>query len=249
MKSRTIAFLIHVSLSIVVAVLALLVVFLAWYPAPLNDAIDVTPIFLMLLTVDVFIGPVITFIIYKPQKKTLTVDLLIVVALQITALSYGLYTIYQGRPAFVVFSKDRFEIVRTLDVDPDSLKKALADGNQLASASWLGPQWIASTPPLDNQRRNEILFSSSLGGPDWPQLPELYAPLLEMKSELIEKAKHLDELRAIHNHAHEIEESLKKYDDDYVKWLPLLGISKNMIVLINGHSAEIIKVIDINPWP
>lgn len=248
MKNRNIAFLIHISLSVVVAVIALFIVLLLWYPAPLHLAMGVTELFFLLLAVDVILGPVITFIIYKPKKKYLLFDLSIIALFQVVALSYGLHTIFQGRPAFMVFSTDRFETVRIIDIEATSAEKARANGNKLANANWLGPRWVASLPSTDSDRQRVVLFSAALGGPDWPQLPESYAPLSEAKSQMIERAKPLETIRALHNYNPDIDGKLKDYADEDVKWLPLMSKSKDMLVLIDAHSAEIIEVVDINPW-
>ena len=251
MKSRFNAFLIHLVLSAIVALIAIFVVFFIWYPAPLPHAFGVSHIFFLLLAVDVVMGPIMTFIVYQPKKKSLTFDLSVIALLQIAALGYGLNTIFQGRPAFVVFNQSRFEAVRTIDINAESQEKALVSGNALAHASWLGPQWVAARQSLDLNRANEIMFSSVSGGADWPQLPELYVPLIEKKARMLKKAKSLQALKVLYKGTgFEIKNKLKNYDDNnQVKWLPLHGLTKNMIVLIDANSAEVVNVIDINPYP
>lgn len=46
-----------------------------WYPTPLATAVGVTQIFLMMLAIDVTVGPILGFIVYKEGKKTLKMDL------------------------------------------------------------------------------------------------------------------------------------------------------------------------------
>ena len=79
------AFLIHGLVSISVALLVIGLVFFIWYPSPLAKAVGVTHIFLMLLAIDVIIGPVLGFIVYKEGKKTLKMDLSIIITLQLCA--------------------------------------------------------------------------------------------------------------------------------------------------------------------
>lgn len=107
MKQRLIAFLVHLIISIVVAIAAVGLVFFVLYPAPLHTAVGVTGIFLLLLMVDVCLGPVLTFIVYKKGKKTLKMDLAVIAILQFSALVYGLYAVAEGRPAWLVFANDR----------------------------------------------------------------------------------------------------------------------------------------------
>ena len=71
MPKRIKFFLNHISISIFLALVAIVMVFFIWYPSPLATAVGVTHIFLMLLAIDVIIGPVIGFIVYKKKKKHL----------------------------------------------------------------------------------------------------------------------------------------------------------------------------------
>ena len=88
----------------------------------------------MLLAIDVILGPVLGFIVFKEGKKTLKMDLAIIIVLQLSALSYGLFSIYQGRPVWLVFQNDHFDLVRLNDVVVD--KKA-------HKMNWLKPQFRA----------------------------------------------------------------------------------------------------------
>ena len=111
MSMRIKAFLIHGLVSISVALLVIGLVFFIWYPSPLAKAVGVTHIFLMMLVIDVILGPLLTLLVYKQGKKTLLFDLTIIVVLQVSALCYGLWTVYQGKPAWLVFNADRFLIL------------------------------------------------------------------------------------------------------------------------------------------
>ena len=121
MSIRLKAFFLHLSLSAVIALLALLLVFGLWYPAPLHTAVGVTHIFLLLLLIDVVLGPLLTLLVYKAGKKTLVFDLAVIAVLQLSALGYGLWTVAEGRPAWLVFNADRFDLVRVLDIDARKL--------------------------------------------------------------------------------------------------------------------------------
>lgn len=123
MKDKLKAFFAHLAISGIIAALAMIVVFYVWYPSPLDTAIGVTEIFLILLAVDITIGPLITFIIYKRGKKTLAFDLVVIAILQLIALAYGMHTVFIGRPAFVVFNVDRFDVSRAHELDTKSLEK------------------------------------------------------------------------------------------------------------------------------
>ena len=65
MAFRLRAFLWHFLASLLMASLALMLVYGVWYPSPLHALLGVTSIFLIVLAVDVVIGPVLTFVVAK----------------------------------------------------------------------------------------------------------------------------------------------------------------------------------------
>jgi hypothetical protein len=243
-KNRFYAFLTHLVLSGLVAIITIIMVFFVWYPEPLDKAIGVTEIFLILLAVDIIIGPLLTLVVYKPGKPGLKLDLSIIALLQIAALIYGMSTVFAGRPVFIVYNQDRFDIVRPIEIDATSAKKAELANNESAKISWFRPRWIGAVAPTDRKRAEEIMFSALDGGADWPQLPELYVPLEQVKQQMLKRAKPLAELRKLDKN-----NILLEIKDDHIKWLPLRSKTQDMSVLIDGDTAEIIKVVNINPWP
>lgn len=243
-KNRVRAFLLHLLISAVIAATVMVVVFWVWYPAPLHEVVGVTEIFLLLLAVDVSIGPLITLIVYKPGKPSLKFDLTVIAILQLCALGYGVQTVFAGRPAFIVFAQDRFELARALDLDPASVDKAIAAGNSEGIAGWTRPKWVGAVESKDPKRNAEILFSAMQGGPDWALLPELYVPLAQVKAKILSGARPLEELRGYYGKG----EMVADWRDKHVKWLPLRGKAKNMVVLVDAATAEVRAIIDIDPW-
>ena len=102
-------FLGHLAISFFIALIVVGIIFFIWYPSPLAKAVGVTQIFLMMLMIDVIIGPLLGLMVYKEGKNTLKIDLSIIILIQLIALSYGVYSIAQGRPAWLAYNVDRFE--------------------------------------------------------------------------------------------------------------------------------------------
>ena len=71
MSKRLKFFLSHLFISLIIALLVIGLVFFVWYPSPLAQAVGVIYIFLMLLAIDVVIGPILGILVYKQGKKTL----------------------------------------------------------------------------------------------------------------------------------------------------------------------------------
>lgn len=199
MTPRIKAFLIHLGISLVVALAAMALVFGLWYPSPLHAALGVTGIFLLLLAVDVVLGPCLTLVVFKPGKKTLVMDLTAIALLQLSALAYGVWTVAEGRPAWLVFAVDRFELVRVLDIDERKLEQADLAYRQ---PSLLGPQWVAASNPVDSDERNDLILESVFGGTDLAQRPNLYQPLSAQKDAIAQRVLALSKLSEFNTAEH-----------------------------------------------
>jgi hypothetical protein len=116
------AALIHLTISVFLIGIFALIVFYVWYPYPFTNLASVTEPLYLLITVDVIIGPLLTFIIYKKGKKHLILDLTVIGVLQIIAFIYGIYIINQGRPTIVVFHKGEFHYLSKKYANHNELK-------------------------------------------------------------------------------------------------------------------------------
>lgn len=243
MPARFKAFSIHLLLSLLVALAVLLWVFNVWYPAPLHQALAVTHIFLLLIAVDMILGPVLTLIVYKPGKATLAFDLAVIVALQLSALAYGLWTVAEGRPAWLVFNVDRFDVVQVVDIDPRHLDLAAPE---YQNPSWTGPVWVGADRTAGGEHSNDILFESAFGGPDIAQRPFLYRPLTEFRAAMQSRAQPLDEL-VKYNDAETVAAKLAAWPQAS-GWVPLMARVQPMVVLLGEHNTELLGIVPLHPW-
>jgi len=237
------AFLLHLAVSALVALLAVLLVFRLWYPAPYHEALGVTHIFLLLLLVDVILGPLLTLLVFKVGKKSLVMDLSIIAVLQLAALGYGLWTVAEGRPAWIVYNVDRFDVVTAVDIDTRQLDEALI---QYRSASWTGPRWVGAVRPEGSEQSNSILFESVQGGSDIAQRPNLYSPLTEVAEAMQQRAQPLEKLNDF-NDAAAVQDALQNWPNA-AAWVPLMARAKPMVVLLGKNKNEVIAMVELNPW-
>lgn len=133
----------HLLLSLLVAVLAAALVFGLWFPAPLHQIAGGTGLFAILMAVDVVCGPVLTLILFDPQKarRKWLQDVALIALVQVGALVYGLGQMALARPVFIALEGDRFRIVQALDVDLTQLDKALPEFRALG---YTGPRVITA---------------------------------------------------------------------------------------------------------
>lgn len=243
MSKRLKFFFSHLTISFLIALLVLGLVFFIWYPSSLATAVGVTKIFLMMLTIDVIVGPVLGLLVYKEGKKTLKFDLGVIIALQISALCYGLYSIEQGRPAWLVFYADRFELIRKNDLLLENIDQAK---KQFQQVSWAKPQFVAIKTITNTQQHQHDIFTEVMGGVSLAQKPERYVDFVQAKSHLQQRAKTLRELNQ-YNDAQQVDRILSKYPQA-TGFFPLKANAVDMTVLINKDKGEVVKIVDLRPW-
>jgi hypothetical protein len=242
MSKRLIFFLSHLLLSIFISLIVGMV-FFAWYPTPLANAAGVTQIFMMMIAINVIVGPLLGLFVYKEQKKTLKFDLYIIVLIQISALCFGVFSIEQGRPVWVVYNIDRFELVRKNEIIDDRIDEALPQYQQL---SWFKPQYVAIQFAKDPKQRNEDMFTEVFGGVSIAQRPERYVPLIRATAQMQQRALSLNLLEQFNVNT-QVKKILAKYPQANA-YLPLKANAVDMTVLINKDTAEIVKIVDLRPW-
>ncbi|MDN5630200.1 MAG: hypothetical protein L0G38_11705 [Lactococcus sp.] len=243
MSNRLNFFISHLLISFFIALLVVGVIFFVWYPSSLATAVGVTHIFLMMLAIDVIVGPLLGLLVYKEGKKTLKMDLSIIIVLQILALGYGVYSIEQGRPVWIAYNVDRFELVRKNEMITDHIDKALPRYQQI---SWFKPQYVAVEFAKDANVRSDDLFAEALGGISIAQRPERYVDFVQAKLQLQQRTKSLKELKQ-YNDVKQVDRILSKYPQA-TGFVPLKANAVDMTVLINKDKGEVVKIVDLRPW-
>lgn len=95
-----------------------------WHPWGLYRISGVLPLLGLLLGAQMIAGPLLTFIVFKPGKKSLLLDLAVVCLLQLVFLGFGLHMLWQTRPVFVVASDMRMAVVLANEVEAADLARA-----------------------------------------------------------------------------------------------------------------------------
>ncbi|MBB6558024.1 hypothetical protein HNP48_000688 [Acidovorax soli] len=122
-KKRLLVPLRHFLVSLLVALAVAGLVFFVWFPGQIKDLAGGQKLFWTLVGVDVVCGPLLTLILYRPEKTRLAlgIDLGLIAAIQLCALGYGLHTLAQARPLAFVFEVDRFRAVSYVDIQENDL--------------------------------------------------------------------------------------------------------------------------------
>lgn len=232
----------HIIFSFILLSVALYLVYRVWYPTPLNIAMGVTSIYLMLLTIDLIIGPFLTFLVYKKDKKKLFLDLIVILIIQISAFSFGLFILSQGRPAWQVFVVDDIELVSPIDLRTPitGLKE-----HQLKDSFLKAPLWIAAVYSNDVKIRQSQKDAEMFQGISLATRPETYQPLSNKKDELQKKLKQIDELKK-YNQQESVQQVLMTYQTAQ-GWLPVKAPNLDMVALFDKNGQPL-GIVNLRPW-
>lgn len=234
MKFRLFCFGSHLFISLLIAVLSLYLVFECWYPNPLDKALGVASIFLLLLCIDIIVGPLLTLVVAKKDKKTLKTDLLTIGIIQVFALVYGLYIVTQGRPVWIIYDSGRFELVQAYEAVIQSEERPSPSAFRLGLA---GPVWGNVTDQL----------------PDSIQAGDAYyrAEFLESYDENVAAkvgaySLPLSVLNRF-NDPNKVNEILKRHPEAD-SFVPMAAKNKALVVLVNKEIGRPIEIVDLSPW-
>ncbi len=100
--TNTKAALTHLAISVVIFLIVLAITIFIWYPTFYFFASDTKIPLLTMTFVDIGLGPLLTFVVYKEGKKLLKLDLSIIIIMQILALIWGTWVLHSQRPVLIV---------------------------------------------------------------------------------------------------------------------------------------------------
>jgi len=236
---------IHLLLSAAIAIAVVAFMLTVWYPWPLFEAAGGSGLILILVGVDVTLGPLITLIIFKAGKKGLRFDLTVIALVQLAALAYGIYTFYLARPVYLIFTLDRFELVTAKDLDPKDL--ATVTRKEFQHPPLGRPQYAAAVFPNDPALKAKIM-ETSIWGKDLQMYPQYYVPYSEQALAAVQRAQSLSAISKRDPEAIKSYLSASGRSEDSVKFLPLRTPSKDGIVLLDAESGKPMQILLINPW-
>ena len=249
-KNRARAALIHLGASAVLAGLAALLVFGLWYPYPYSEVSGGRSLFALVISVDVVLGPLITFAIFDLGKgwPVLRRDFAVVGLLQVAGLLYGLWTVQLARPVHMVFEIDRFRVVHNIDIPEDMLDKTPPG---VVAIPWRGPTLLAVRPFRDAQESMEATLAA-LQGVSLSSRPDLWRTYDAGRADVLAAAKPISELRSrLPAHSAEVDAAMKELHRDPAQtaYLPMVARkAEAWTVFVDTKSADVVGYLPLDPF-
>lgn len=238
----------HFAISFAVLASLFTIILFRWYPPALFGMAKAGPLLAVLAGVDLVLGPLLTLIIYRPGKKGLKFDLVVIAILQVAALAFGLHTVWQSRPAYIVATTDRFHLVFANEIDPASAAKAAPE---YRDAPWLGPRQVAAPLPEDPKARMEAMIEA-MTGLEIQFQPSKYRPYPGPNRDPMPAAITLKDalaLASVDSRATLQRMAARHGNPDTLALLPLKSTRGSAGVLVELPNGAIVDFIGIDPWP
>lgn len=240
---------IHLVLSLIVALLVAPVVLGVWYPAPYRLISGGLYLFSLLVVVDVMLGPLATMVVSKPSKsaREWRTDVALIVLVQCAALAYGLWTLHQARPVYMAFEIDRLRVVHAVDVPPELLPKAPEGFQKLPLG---GPGWVAVRPFANIAERTEATFAA-LQGVHLAFRPDFWMPFEQANDAVRHEAKPLNDLIEREPQLRQtLQQALESHgvSASDVLYLPLLSRTAFWTALFHAKTLEPFAYLPIDPY-
>ncbi len=241
---------IHLAISAGIATVVVAAMLAVWYPPPFFEAMGAEGLVFILVAVDVALGPLITLIVFSPNKprRLLLLDLTVIGVLQLGALVYGVYVVAQARPAYLLFVKDRFEVASAdeiLDAERAKVKRA-----EFREVPRFGPVTAAARMPAEPDEQLRIIASATSGA-DLKTFPQHFVPYEAEIDNVRKKGLALSKLRERHPEAvHDLAKAVAAtgLPESSLAWLPLRARKRDMAVLVDAKSGRIAGYAPIDPW-
>jgi hypothetical protein len=225
---------IHFAISLAVFALTVGIMFTLWYPWPYFWIDGGWQFVRLAAAIDIVLGPLLTFIVFRRGKASLRFDLAAIGTLQAAALVWGCLIMYQQRPAFVVFAYDTFRTVTREQIVLGTRQfpelRELDTGNS--------PPVVYLKLPEDLHEALALMLASQNGGTPIQTLADRYQSLGPGNLEDMARFQILP-------NDHAVEGSAPSKSQDRL-YLPLLTRYGTAIVELEKASGKVLRYMQIH---
>src|ERR1700719_534619 len=244
MRFRLKAFSLHLLSSATVLTLILGSLYLGWYRWPGWHLTDVKTVVLVMVCVDVVLGPTLTLIIANKNKpgRELVRDIGIIVTVQLCALIYGSVSLWNGRPLYYAFSESVLQLVQAYDIDAKEAEAGRQQNPALAPHWYSLPRWIWAPLPQNAEESRKIVVSAITGGDDVISMPKYFKPWEDGLPSLRSQLKKVDDVAYFaKSEKARLKEQMKAagLPDDQLNTMPLTSRGHPLLAVFDPATLQI----------
>lgn len=245
MRFRIKAFAWHLLGSATALTLTLGFLYIGWFHWPGWYLADLPAVLVIMVGVDVVLGPLLTFLIANPAKarRVLARDVGLIVLMQLVAFGYGAATLWHGRPLYYAFSENCLSLVQAQDIDPQAAALAREQKSAFAPHWYSVPRWIWAPLPNDSAEAERIMKSAIAGGFDVTARPQYYRPWADGAAQLRGQLKRLDDIKFFsHKEKDLLEQRLKAAGlaSDRANAIALTGRKRPLLAVFDPSNLRLL---------
>ena len=152
----------HLLISGVIAGVVTALILLLWYPGQYAQIARGLKLIVLVVGVDIVLGPLLTLVVFNPVKSRteLVRDISVIAMLQLSALVYGAHTVFIARPVALVFEGSQFRLVSAAEVEQKELERASPG---LQKLSLTGPMLLGTRDFKDEKEKSDAALTAFSG--------------------------------------------------------------------------------------
>lgn len=241
LKVKLKASFIHLVLSAIIISALVSLVILFWFPSTFLGITNFKDVALILVIIDLILGPLLTFVVFNPNKKNLKFDLSVIASIQLMALVYGLYMLFLSHPLYITYYDNSFNVITAKQANPEKAKY-----KSLKISKFSSP--VLAYLDLEDKKTKNQLFTDMLDGDvEIEARTEYYKPYKNHLDTIL--ANSLDADSIFSGEGISTESFNKKFGDinDFA-YFPIVSTTKDAIIVLDKKSGEAVTTIKANPW-
>lgn len=236
----------HLGGSVTVAALAVALVWGVWYPMPYWYLAGGQDLLVLMLSVDLVLGPVLTAVVASPFKtaRHLAMDVALIVVLQLVGLGYGLYNVWQVRPVAMVAEYQMLRVVIAADILEEDWSK-MPDG--MGRWSVQRPVLMGVRPPRDQEERQQMTLQV-LKGKMPGSRPQYWQPYEKSREQVLGWASSVDKLPLNTDAERQrLNAAILATGQPapHLKALPVLARDKGWVALLSARDASVLGFVQV----
>lgn len=252
MTFRLTAFAFHLAASALVLLIIFGLLYFGWYAWPAWYLLGAGSMVGLIVLVDVILGPLLTLMIANPAKPRgeLRRDIALIVLVQLTALGYGVFTLWQARPLFYALTIERIELISASDFTREDVTQAQVKGASILPNALSRPMWIWAPLPNNEEERERIISGALLGGKDIISMPEYFHPWgdgIEALQKMLHPLPALKAPRGLDEAEYKkLLARLRGTESDF-GWLLMQGTRQNGSIIFERASGQPVLFVQAEP--
>jgi hypothetical protein len=202
----------------------------------------------VLICVDLTLGPLFTFIVARSTKprRELVRDIAIIATVQLAALTYGAVSLWSGRPLYYAFSVNVLQLVQSYDINAQERSAARAHHVALQPHWYSLPRWISAPLPSDPEEARKIAMAAFSGGDDIISMPQYFKSWEQGLPQLRKQLKTVDKVAYFSRPQKQaLEQRMRALglNTDQVNAMPLTGRGDPLLVVFDPATLKIRAIV------